>query len=205
MPASPTIARVIFAPLIMAATVAAHRTTAPARVTARGAVLLRLAAVAMLACVALAASAQSTGSQQAIEKEMTAEQFKAAGLDKLSGGELANLNAWLNKTLVIETTKAATQATTAATKKVKDDNRGFFNFGSVEPIKSAITGEFRGFASGRRYVLANGQEWRQIDDASLAGVRLTAPEVTVTPSLVGNAWFMAIKGYNTRAKVMRDK
>src|SRR5262245_28155985 len=32
----------------------------------------------------------------AIQEEMTPEEFKAAGLDKLSPGELAKLNDWLN-------------------------------------------------------------------------------------------------------------
>lgn len=167
--------------------------------------LLQVVALLLASCCTSAVLAQDTAAAQSIEKEMTPEQFKAAGLDKLSSGELDNLDAWLNKTLVVETRKAATQAATAATKQVKDDNRGFFNFGSTDPIKSTMPGEFRGFARGRRYVLANGQEWRQIDDASLAGVRLTAPEVTVTPSLVGNAWSLAVKGYNTRAKVIREK
>jgi len=139
--------------------------------------------------------------QDAIERRMTPEQFKAAGLDKLSADELAHLNAWLNGTIEAETSKAAVQAK----KKVEDDNRGFFNFGSAEPVLSRIDGEFRGFAQGRRYALANGQQWRQVDAATLAGVRLTAPDVRITPGMVGNAWYMSIAGYNTRAKVERVK
>ena len=69
---------------------------------------------------------------------MTPEQFKAAGLDKLSAEELANLNAWLNHTVDTETAKAAVKAK----KKVEDDNRGFFNFGTSEPVASKIVGEF---------------------------------------------------------------
>lgn len=151
--------------------------------------------------VALLALAPAAAAQDAIEKQMTPEEFKAAGLDKLSADELARLNAWLNRTLDVETEKAAV----AAKKKVEDDNRGFFNFGSTEPIVSKITGEFRGFARGREYTLENGQVWKQIDDASLAGARMSAPEVRITPSLIGNAWYLAVAGYNTRAKVQRIK
>jgi len=139
--------------------------------------------------------------QQGIEQQMTPEEFKAAGLDKLSADELSRLNAWLNRTISTETVKAATEAK----KKVEDDNRGFFNFGSTEPVVSKMTGEFRGFARGREYTLENGHVWKQIDDASLAGVRLSAPEVRITPSLVGNTWYLAVTGYNTRAKVQRIK
>ena len=108
---------------------------------------------------------------------MTPEEFKAAGLDKLSAEELARLNAWLNRTIDTETEKAAV----AAKKQVQDDTRGFFDFGSDEPIVSKMTGEFRGFARGREYTLENGQVWKQIDEASLVGVRLSAPEVRINP------------------------
>lgn len=150
---------------------------------------------------ALAAAAAQAQAQQPIEQQMTPEQFKATGLDQLSPEQLANLNAWLNNKLEVETTKAATEAK----KKVEDDNRGFFNFGSSEPIVARIAGEFRGFGRGRSYTLDNGQVWQQLDDASLAGVRKTDPAVRITPSLIGNAWYLAIEGYNTRAKVQRTK
>jgi hypothetical protein len=150
----------------------------------------------VLLAVAFAASAQPP-----IEKQMTPEQFKAAGLDKLSPAELANLNAWLNNTLEVETTKAAT----LAKEKVETENRGFLSFGKSDPIVARITGEFRGFAKGRRWTLDNGQEWEQIDDATLAGARKTEPEVKITPSLVGNAWYMQVEGYNKRASVRRMK
>lgn len=136
-----------------------------------------------------------------IQQQMTPEEFRAAGLDKLSADELARLNAWLGRTIETETEKAAT----AAKRKVEDDNRGFLNFGSSEPIRSTLVGEFRGFGNGRSYTLANGQVWRQTDDASLVGVRLTEPAVTITPSLVGNVWYMSVGRYGTRAKVARTK
>lgn len=156
---------------------------------------------ALIASVWLALAPAASAQQQGIEREMSPEEFKAAGLDKLSADELARLNAWLNRTVETATAKASVEAK----KKVEDDNRGFFNFGSMEPIVGKITGEFRGFAKGRQYTLSNGNVWRQIDDASLAGVKITNPEVKVNPSMIGNAWYMAVKGYNTRAKVERIK
>ena len=139
--------------------------------------------------------------QQAIESQMTPEEFTAAGLDKLSGEELARLNAWLNRTIDTETEKAAI----TAKKRLEDDNRGFFNFGSTEPVVGRIVGEFRGFAQGREYTLDNGQVWRQTDATRLVGARKNDPQVRITPSLVGNSWYLAIEGYNTRAKVQRIK
>ena len=154
-----------------------------------------------LVLVALLAFASAAHAQPPIERQMTPEQFRAAGLDKLSPQELANLNAWLNNTLEVETTKAAA----LAEEKVETENRGFASFGKSDPIKARIAGEFRGFGRGRSWTLDNGQVWEQVDDASLAGARKTDPQVEIAPSLVGNSWYMRIEGYNTRAKVQRVK
>lgn len=154
-----------------------------------------------LMLLTLLSCASAAFAQPPIEKQMTPEQFKAAGLDKLSPAELANLNAWLNNTLEVETAKAAT----LAKNKVETEHRGFFSFGKADPIVAKIAGEFRGFAKGRSWTLDNGQVWEQVDGASLAGVRKTDPQVRITPSLVGNSWYMQIDGYNTRASVRRTK
>lgn len=158
--------------------------------------LLPLALLAALALSPLAALAQ-----QPIEREMTPQEFKAAGLDKLSAEELAKLNQWLGRK--IDT--VVTEATAQAKDKVEEENRGFFHFGSNEPIVARMTGQFRGFAKGREFTLDNNQVWRQTDGASLVGVKLDDPEVRITPSIAGNAWYLAVKGYNTRAKVERVK
>lgn len=155
----------------------------------------------LVLAAALALASAAAVAAPPIQQQMTPQEFKAAGLDKLTPDELAALNTWLGRTLDTETAKAAA----TAKKKVEDENRGFFNFGSAEPVRSTLTGEFRGFGLGRTYTLANGQVWRQVDDASLAGVRLTDPPVTITPSFIGNAWYMAVGRYGTRAKVQRVK
>lgn len=162
---------------------------------------LVLAALLALAPAAHAQQAGTLSEPHRIEQQMSPEQFKAAGLDRLDREQLDNLNAWLNRTLEAETSKAAD----TATRKVKDDNRGFFSFGTLEPIHGRISGEFRGFGKGRTYALDNGQVWQQTDGASLAGVRLDSPEVKITPAMIGNVWYMAVGKYNTRAKVERVK
>jgi hypothetical protein len=89
-------------------------------------------------------------------------------------------------------------------KEVKETNRGFFDFGSEEPIKSTLVGEFRGFAKGKQYTLANGQVWEQVEPARLDGVKRTNPAVTIKPGVL-NSWSLRIDGYNTPAKVRRIK
>ena len=139
-----------------------------------------------------------------VEQQMSADEFKAAGLDKLSAQELASLNAWLQRKVGQETAKAVEVAKEEGRKEVKEKNRGFFDFGSTEAIESNIVGEFKGFANGRKYTLQNGQVWEQVEAASLEGVRRTDPKVTIKPGVFNN-WFLRIDGYNTQAKVRRIK
>ena len=143
----------------------------------------------------------AASAQDALQDKMTPAEFKAAGLDKLTPAELASLNAWLQGKVTEETRKAASEAR----KEVEQKNRGFFDFGSSEPIVSRLKGDFAGFGNGKRYVLENGQEWRQADNAKLHGVRKSNPEITIRPSLIGNAWYLTVDGYNTRTRVERIK
>ena len=161
--------------------------------------LRSLLPLALLAAFAL--SPLAVLAQKPIERDMSPEEFKAAGLDKLSSEELAKLNVWLGRK--IDT--AATEAASLAKDKVEQENRGFFHFGSNEPIVARISGEFRGFGKGRTYTLDSGQVWRQTDTATLVGAKLDSPEVRINPSISGNGWYLAVKGYNTRAKVERVK
>lgn len=166
---------------------------------------LRIPFALILLALASAAWGQQTSSQTAnVEQQMSADEFKAAGLDKLSAQELAALNAWLQRTVVQETAKVAATAKEEGRKEVVEKNRGFFSFGSNEAIESSIVGQFNGFAKGRQYTLENGQVWEQIEVASLEGVRKTDPKVTIKPGIMNN-WFLKIAGYNTTAKVRRIK
>ena len=139
--------------------------------------------------------------QPPIQQQMKPQEFKAAGLDKLSADELARLNAWLGRTIDTQSARAAA----LAKDKVVRENRGFLSFGSDEPIVAHLPGEFRGFARGRTYALDNGQVWQQVGDEDLPGVRLTNPEVRINPSVIGNTWYMKVGRYNTRARVQRIK
>lgn len=160
--------------------------------------------VPLLLCLLFAAPVFA---QDVVERAMTPAEFKAAGLDKLSPQELANLNAWLGRKQVEQQAQAAeavAQARDEGRKAVVTENRGFWDFGSQEPIVARIPGEFRGFGSGKRYTLDNGQVWEQVDAATIAGARRTDAEVSIAPGAFG-AWWMKIEGYNTRAKVKRIK
>ncbi|MDG2525861.1 hypothetical protein P6166_10905 [Stenotrophomonas sp. HITSZ_GD] len=143
-----------------------------------------------------------------LQQQMTPAQFKAAGLDKLSASELAALNDWLQGKVAAETEKAASAAALAQAREegrqeVITKNRGFLDFGSKEPIESTLAGEFTGFGKGRRYVLANGQEWEQTESTELRA-RKDSPKVKIKPGLIG-VWYLQVEGYNTMPKVRRVK
>jgi hypothetical protein len=166
---------------------------------------LRIPFALILLALASVAWGQQTPLQTAnVEQQMSADEFKAAGLDKLSAQELAALNAWLQRKVGQETAKVVETAKEEGRQEVKEKSHGFLSFGTNEAIESSIVGEFKGFAKGRQYTLENGQVWEQIEAATLEGVRKTNPKVKIKPGIMNN-WFLKIDGYNTTAKVRRIK
>jgi len=159
--------------------------------------------LALLLCMPALAQAQRAVDGD-LQQQMSATEFKAAGLDKLSPGELAALNAWLQGKVQQAAAGVVEQAREEGRQEVISKNRGFFDFGSREPIQARLEGEFSGFAKGRQYTLDNGQVWEQTDDAHVSGVHRQAPSVKITPGVM-NVWYLQVEGTNTRAKVRRDK
>jgi len=168
--------------------------------------LLRRVLTSILLLATLVAHAQSPD----LRTQMGAADFKAAGLDKLSEAELAHLQAWLGREVSQRSEQATQQAVAEVRESAREEgrreiveqHRGFFHFGSDEPITSTINGEFNGFGKGRRYRLGNGQLWEQTDTATLAGVRRNEASVHIRPGTFG-IWWMQVDGFNTRAKVKR--
>ncbi|AWH54384.1 hypothetical protein C1924_14935 [Stenotrophomonas sp. ESTM1D_MKCIP4_1] len=143
-----------------------------------------------------------------LQTQMSPQEFKAAGLDKLSAGELATLNRWLQGKVEAATTRAVAAVREEAREQGRQEvivkNRGFFDFGSSEPVTGVLQGEFRGFGKGRIYTLDNGQVWEQVDATSVSGVRKQSPKVSIQPGIMG-VWYMKVDGVNTQPKVRRTK
>ena len=93
---------------------------------------------------------------------MTPEEFKAAGLDKLSAEELRALNAWLGRTLTTETATAAEPTRSRRPQTI--ENRGFVDSAGNEPIVAPHQRRLQRPARARHFTLDNGQVWQQIDD-----------------------------------------
>lgn len=166
----------------------------------------------VLIAAALAAALPAYAQQTGIEDRLTASEFRAAGLGKLSEAELARLNELLAR----ETGASAAGAPAAVDveariAQAREEGRreaavaadpGVRPAASREPVESTLPGAFTGFARGREYTLANGQVWRQTDSASIAGARGQDVGVRVRPGLL-SAWWLQVDGYNAQAKVER--
>jgi hypothetical protein len=134
-----------------------------------------------------------------VEEQMSAREFKEAGLDKLSADELAALNAWL---------KNKQPAVGQVYNRAADDKVrvGFSDSGSRDTVVSNIIGEFKGWSGGTTFNLENGQVWQQVESGQLVGIKaMTNPKVTISPSLLGNSWKLQVQGYNSVVRVKRIK
>ncbi len=162
----------------------------------------------LIVAVALACAAPAMA-QQGIQQQMSADEFRAAGLDKLSAAELANLDRWLQRQVQEEASVAVEQAVEQGREEGREQALQQVQAGGpplpappATAVNSTLSGNFNGFARGQRYTLENGQVWEQTDAARLEGVRLDNPQVVISPGMFGT-WYLRIEGYNTRAKVRR--
>lgn len=149
----------------------------------------------LLTLMPAALSAQS-GDDRSIQEKMTAEQFKAAGLDKLDKDELKFLNDWINgvKTVVVEKPVIVEKVVTVpATEKTKEP---------TEDFESTIVGEFSGFRGGTRITLANGQIWDQADGKQLFVKKMQDAKVRFSYSSFAG-WKVQVDGYNAWIRVKR--
>jgi hypothetical protein len=126
-----------------------------------------------------------------LRERMGPEQFKAAGLDKLSADELKQLDNWITgvKTVVVEK---------VVEKQVEKPAEDFSD------IRSSLVGEFRGWRGYTEFTLANGQIWMQAAPGELFTSKLTNPKVLLVHSGF-SGWKLQVEGYNSWVKVRRIK
>jgi len=152
-------------------------------------VLLVTLVLALGVTTALAAEFSS------LEERMSAAEFRAAGLDKLSEPELASLNEWLR-------VRGTSQGQTLGDSRAGFRDNTFFGTGeSSSTIEAVVRGEFRGWARGQVLTLENGQQW-EVTDGSLVAQPTAGMRVTIEPAFMGS-WLMKADGYNASARVKR--
>ena len=129
--------------------------------------LLALAAVFSLGATPLVrAQDEAAGIQQA----MTPEEFKGAGLEKLSPTELAKLNAWLQGYREKAEKKAALR-----------ESRTKADF-----VISRIDGNWNGAAYGDVIALEDGTKWKVANKGDHFGGHADHPAVAIVKSIFGH-------------------
>lgn len=129
-----------------------------------------------------------------VMKSMSAADFRASGLDKLSDAQIKALDAWFaayqqqhappcNNAAVAGAAPAAAAA-------------------DAYPMTAHIAGEFHGWNGATRVTLDNGQVWEQMDDSVVTAGRMTNPKVTITRGLL-NSFYMSVDGVSDSVLVKR--
>jgi hypothetical protein len=161
-------------------------------------------------------------------KEQPADQFRAAGLHKLTDEELDALQAMverMNKGEITAVRQEAAQKVAAAEAKVQETEakvqqievegkkagpgwlRALVTLqntdekaGKADPVQTRIAGRFRGWDGKTLFRLENGQIWQQNDNTSYVGVDYDSPAVRIYPGVLGAYW-MEVERVRPRVKV----
>ena len=149
----------------------------------------RLAALTLgvLACAAFPLRAQDNAplaQNSSLQQLMTPEEFKAAGLKKLSSGELTRLENFLRG----YREQAVQQVAKATEERVKErenpaPKRDQATHQSV--VESSISGPFTGLKGRTRVVLKNGSIWQQGNDNDKFNCNLDSPDVVLVRTVFG--------------------
>lgn len=133
-----------------------------------------------------------------LEERMTAAEFRAAGLGKLSDEELAELNQWIRARSLGEQEAVALieqeQQRRAGPVPIRDMPR--------EPIEARIVGTFSGWSGKTEFELDNGMVWKQTGNDRYTTPTMENPSVLIRPGLLGN-WTLQVDDYNKRTSVER--
>lgn len=140
--------------------------------------------ILLLSALLLAIGGMALHAQQAsLQQRMGAEDFKAAGLDKLSPTELQHLEQWL-----AGHDKAPVKMVDASGEPV------FYASGAKrQTIRARLAGAFDGWHGNDVVTLDNGQRWKQVGTDRPTCMRADKPAVVVKPSIMGN-WLLHVDG-----------
>ena len=158
---------------------------------------MRLArSLLLLMSVALAVPVVAFAADQYVplQQRMSPEEFKAAGLDKLSPDELNNLDNWLSGHGKV------------VTKVVDQSGKPVFYPTSEKagPVQAHVQGSFAGFTGHTQLTLDNKQVWQQADGTRVSCMTSENPKIAIRRSLMGN-WMAAVDGCNDTAPITRVK
>ncbi len=129
-----------------------------------------------------------------LKQLMTPEQFKAAGLKKLSPEEIQNLERFLQgyrEQAVQESVKVTEERVNPAPKRDRSTHR--------QVVEGTVQGHFAGLTGRTKIVLTDGSIWRQSNDNDKFPANLDNPDVVLVKNIFGykmyvtgaSRWFYA--------------
>jgi hypothetical protein len=147
-----------------------------------------------------------------LHADMTAEEFRAAGLNKLTSAELAALNAFLAKDPNLandpnapSTERAVTTAPALAPTTAPSESQPGWKPQAPEAAREVIVTRLQsapsGGGKGTQFNLDNGQVWEQTDSVSVSNVSKDL-RVRIKPAILGR-WRMQFLANNTFIDVKR--
>lgn len=136
-----------------------------------------------------------------LEEQMTGEEFRAAGLEKLSPEELAALNQWIRSRSLATlgnsgSSSGATMAGSGSADRVDIEDM------PREEFTTRISGTFSGWDGQTVFKLQNGMIWAQADKDKFYTEAMENPLVTIEPALFG-AWKLSVEGHDENCRVER--
>lgn len=149
-----------------------------------------LACAVLLSGLAASSVALAGRPYVAIEQRLSSEQMHATGLDQLNLQQLSLLNQLLRD----DAESIAAESAAAG--------RGGAKREAPAPIRSRLTGEFKGWETGTVFKLDNGQRWRVVEGQFSTTRHVSDPDVTVRPGFLGS-WYMQVEGIAVDIKVKR--
>ena len=156
---------------------------------------LILAGVGVAACLAATATlrAQAPAGEDfpGIKAALTADQYAASGLGKLSAAERARLDAALKDYFSGASQRVADRAATQAVDRAVKENRTT----TTSIIESRLVGTFTGWKDGTLFRLENGQRWKVIDGSRGTYPAVENPQVFIVRDAFG--YKMAVLGGST--------
>ena len=148
-------------------------------------------------------------------RRLAPEDFRAAGLGKLTGEEIARLDALVERERAGAVANPANaggpdagtvvRAPVPPSAKSDRDSKVVVAPGTkieFSAVESRLTGMFTGWEPRGVFALENGQRWREANGSAYVSPPLSAPKVRITPGVLGTFW-MEIEGVRVRVKVVR--
>lgn len=167
----------------------------------------------IFACVLSLIAVTAAAAAESYLKQLPPERFAAAGLNKLTPEELAQLEQVIaeHEHGAVKTAVATTKAEAPKATESKVSGPGWLRAlvtlqetqekpEAAEAIESRLVGDYAGWTGKSIFKLENGQIWQQAGGGARYDDQRSAPAVKVYPGMLGAYW-LEVEGVRERVKV----